>query len=247
MKKYSVTLYYHTNIVTEVYAENEQEAIENARQMAARDDQEIIDILLGGMYEDGQPDCDELEMEDGDVETRIIKKYAKFITDNGHTPKFAYVSTKFDEDDEAYNNYIKISDYIPNHTDGDHDDEYVLFYAEGIRGLLEINTDHYADFSIVDIIEFTDHCGNENEEQEDTRHTLSRLLMETNEKHPMDCDITLQSGAVGLSELEKPTVKKLFQDNEGIIWVCIEGHEEPIELDDIPMEWQHEIVNYFYV
>lgn len=243
MKKYSVTLYYHTNIVTEVSANSEKEAIEQARQMAARDNQEIIDILLGGMYEDGQPDCEEV----GDVVERMRTKHTEFVEQNKHNPKFAHVIAKYDDSEEKFNAYIKLHDFIPCHTDGDPDDEYVLFYSEGINGLCDINTDHNADFSIIDIIEFCDTCGNENEEQEETRHALSRLLMDTDEAHPMHCDITLQSGACGLSELEKPTVKKLFQDSEAIIWVCIEGHHEPIELDDIPMEWQQEIVNYFYV
>ena len=61
MKKYSVTLYYHTNIVTEVFANDEKEAIENARNITSRDDNEILDILLGGMYEDDQPDVDEIK------------------------------------------------------------------------------------------------------------------------------------------------------------------------------------------
>lgn len=61
MKKYKVKLYYHTNVEVDVCAENENDAIENARQMAARDDQEIIDILLGGMQEDSSPDVDEIK------------------------------------------------------------------------------------------------------------------------------------------------------------------------------------------
>lgn len=61
MKKYQVSLYYHTSIVVDVEAENEEAAIEAARQMGARDDEEIIDLLLNGMEEDDSPDVYEIK------------------------------------------------------------------------------------------------------------------------------------------------------------------------------------------
>lgn len=61
MKKYQVSLYYHTSIVVDVEAENEEAAIEAARQIGARDDEEIIDLLLNGMEEDDSPDVYEIK------------------------------------------------------------------------------------------------------------------------------------------------------------------------------------------
>lgn len=61
MKKYQVSLYYHTNIVVDVEAENEEAAIEAAREIGARDDEEIVDLLLNGMEEDDSPDVYEIK------------------------------------------------------------------------------------------------------------------------------------------------------------------------------------------
>jgi hypothetical protein len=60
----------------------------------------------------------------------------------------------------------------------------------------------------------------------------------------MRVGLTLQGGAMGLSELEKPEVETMFQDGEGIIWVQIYG-AEPMELDDVALDWQVEIVDIF--
>ena len=154
MKKYSVTLYYHTNIVVEVSAENEQDAIENARQMAARDDQETIDILLGGMYEDDQPDCDEVEDTDYVVE-RMRTEYKNFVETHGHTPRFADVQYKENEGVRG-SDLIKLKEFEPCNTENDIDDDNVFFYAEGINGLCDINTEHTADFTITAINGFHD-------------------------------------------------------------------------------------------
>jgi hypothetical protein len=40
--------------------------------------------------------------------------------------------------------------------------------------------------------------------------------------------------AIGLSELELPQVTEIFHDCEAIVWVKIEGIDEPIELDELP-------------
>ena len=70
MKKYNVTLYYHTNIDVEVIAENEEDAIELARQEAACDDTDTIDTLLDGMQEDNSPDVEEIGDAEDSVEER---------------------------------------------------------------------------------------------------------------------------------------------------------------------------------
>lgn len=81
--------------------------------------------------------------------------------------------------------------------------------------------------------------------RESIRHFLSRHLMDTSEEKPMGVHLTLQGGAMGLSELEKPEVTSMFQDCEGIIWVQIDGMAEPMELDDVALDWQVEIVDIF--
>lgn len=60
---------------------------------------------------------------------------------------------------------------------------------------------------------------------------------EATEEKPIDCTkdgalLTIGSEeAQGLSELEKPRVIGVFQDFEGIVWVNIEGIDEPQEAD----------------
>ncbi len=61
MKKYEVTLYFHTNITVLVDAENEVDAIEQARQYAARDDNDAVEVLMEGLVEDNTPDVEELK------------------------------------------------------------------------------------------------------------------------------------------------------------------------------------------
>ena len=60
MKKYSVTLYLHTNIEVEVNANDEEEAIENAYNMIDTDDKDIVEALLFGLQEDDTPDVIQL-------------------------------------------------------------------------------------------------------------------------------------------------------------------------------------------
>ena len=59
MKKYEVILYYHTNVTVEVVAEDEESAIEKARQEASLEkyDEEIIAYL----EEDNEPYVEEIK------------------------------------------------------------------------------------------------------------------------------------------------------------------------------------------
>ena len=61
MKNYNVTLYYHTNITVYVDANSAREAVEQARQYAARDDNDAVEVLLGGLVEDDTPDVEEVK------------------------------------------------------------------------------------------------------------------------------------------------------------------------------------------
>jgi hypothetical protein len=57
VKKYQVTLYYHTNVTIEVFAKDEQEAKTNAYIESAYHTQELID----GLEEDSSPDVCEVD------------------------------------------------------------------------------------------------------------------------------------------------------------------------------------------
>ena len=59
MKKYEVTLYYHTNIVVQIKAENEEEAIAVAYEEAGKSkyDQQF----LNNVQDDGGPFVEEVE------------------------------------------------------------------------------------------------------------------------------------------------------------------------------------------
>lgn len=58
MKKYEVTLYYHTSITVEVEAENEQDAI--AEAYCEADDSKYDRQLISNVQEDGAPDVEEI-------------------------------------------------------------------------------------------------------------------------------------------------------------------------------------------
>lgn len=54
LKKYKVTLYYHSSLTLEVNAENEKEAVEIARDEACLRENE--EIMLESLIEDDSPD-----------------------------------------------------------------------------------------------------------------------------------------------------------------------------------------------
>ena len=67
MKKYRVTLYYHTNITVEVQAENEQDAEVNAGIEASK--KEYDQAILSGLERDSSPDIVEIETHDDNMVT----------------------------------------------------------------------------------------------------------------------------------------------------------------------------------
>ena len=78
---------------------------------------------------------------------------------------------------------------------------------------------------------------------EGIRHTLSAALMDTSEEHPMDVCIPLDTGATGLSDLEKNSIIRIFQDpTEGIIWVMVDFYDEYIEFDELTIEDKLQVV-----
>ena len=75
-------------------------------------------------------------------------------------------------------------------------------------------------------------------ELETIRRKLSALLIHTDEKHPIECDIQIgESESMGLSTLLLPVVTAVFmQPDEGIIWFKIEGAHELMEFDDMSID-----------
>ena len=59
MKKYEVTLYYHTSVAVEVEAKNEKEAIEKAYVRVSNP--EWDEVLLENLSEDDEPDVELIE------------------------------------------------------------------------------------------------------------------------------------------------------------------------------------------
>ena len=65
--------------------------------------------------------------------------------------------------------------------------------------------------------------------RESIRHFISSNVCGSTEDEPYQCDILVYD--------------RIFEDNEGIIWLYLQGTDEPVRLDDIPIETQVEIVN----
>jgi hypothetical protein len=90
------------------------------------------------------------------VNKEMRKLYKEFVKKNGHDPKFAVVTVKFDGEDEEFTDNIKLNGFDPQNTTLDKDDNNVIFYANGIEELCQINKENIADFKITEIYEFTD-------------------------------------------------------------------------------------------
>jgi hypothetical protein len=60
----------------------------------------------------------------------------------------------------------------------------------------------------------------------------------------MELHIDIYEVSQGLSEMEKPMVKTIFADQEGIVWITIDFEDEPIELDSILTDSIREILQW---
>ena len=70
--------------------------------------------------------------------------------------------------------------------------------------------------------------------RESLRRKFSALLMNTDEQHPMSCEVLLEEEIFGLSTLQIPKCIGVFQEpKEGIICFIIEYFENPVEFDDM--------------
>lgn len=76
------------------------------------------------------------------------------------------------------------------------------------------------------------------------RKYLSRHLMDTDEDHPLKCEITVErDGSIGLSSLEMPVITAMYQDDMGIIWCDEDGCT--FELDSYSIDEQMSIIQGF--
>lgn len=100
-----------------------------------------------------QPNPADTKLSINDV---LFKAYCEFKEKNGHSPKFAHVGIKYDDDDEVSTDWIKLRDFDENDTQNDPDDNNVVFYCRGIEELMKINLFPIADFKIVEFYEFSD-------------------------------------------------------------------------------------------
>ena len=82
--------------------------------------------------------------------------WKEFLHQNGCEPKFAMVAIQFDGEDETVPDVIKVSGFDREDTMNDEDGNSVVFFADGINELCQINDASIADFRIVDFYEFTD-------------------------------------------------------------------------------------------
>ena len=80
--------------------------------------------------------------------------------------------------------------------------------------------------------------------RESCRKYLSRFLMDTDEEHPYECDITLEyPDGFGMSSLEYPNLVRMWQDKtEGYIGFEIDGMG-PIMFESIRDDELIQIIN----
>lgn len=84
---------------------------------------------------------------------KIKKLHKEFVKKNGHEPKYAEAIVEFDGEDKTHD-IIKLRDYDPMNILNDIDYNNVIYYADGLNGLLHLGEEGC--FSIVDIVKFSD-------------------------------------------------------------------------------------------
>ena len=93
----------------------------------------------------------------GTLNKKIKQLHKEFVKNNGNEPKFAEVVVRWDGDSEedTIDSIIKLKDFDPRNTENDIDDSNVIFYADGIAGLCQVNGGGNG-FTITDIVMFCD-------------------------------------------------------------------------------------------
>ena len=81
--------------------------------------------------------------------------------------------------------------------------------------------------------------------QECIRQYFQRMLVDTSEESPVECDIIVDTAdSQGISDLQKPHVIGMYQDpTQGIIYLQFEGDEEHwYELEYFALDCQLDII-----
>ena len=88
---------------------------------------------------------------------KIKQLHKEFVRKNGNEPRFADVVVRWDGDSEedTINSLIKLKDFDPRNTENDVDDEHVIFFAQGVAELCQVNGGGHG-FTITDINGFCD-------------------------------------------------------------------------------------------
>lgn len=70
---------------------------------------------------------------------------------------------------------------------------------------------------------------------------LRERLQDTSEDTMVECCVpTPNPGYFGMGELEKPTITKIYRNDDGIM-VYLNDDEEPVPLHFLALEWQYEL------
>ena len=126
----------------------------------------------------------------------------------------------------------------------------IIITKEDIQGCCPFCKEHNLAVSTNENGETIYHC-NECESdftEDDFKHEIYRQRIscicggeEATEESPIDCTnqstilVLGEDEAMGISTLQMPHVTSVFQDYEGIVWVNIEGSDEPMEADVLRM------------
>ena len=88
---------------------------------------------------------------------KMKQLHKEFVKLNGNEPRFADVAVRWDGDseDDTIDCLIKLKDFDPRNTENDPDDEHVIYFAEGITELCQVNEGGHG-FTITDINGFSD-------------------------------------------------------------------------------------------
>ena len=90
------------------------------------------------------------------VTKKMRKLHREFVKEHGHEPKYVDVIVKWQDWDALCHETLKMRDFDPENTENDPDDSEITFYVNGIDGLCELATEKVEDFTITDVVEFSD-------------------------------------------------------------------------------------------
>ena len=82
----------------------------------------------------------------------IREEYDKFVKENGHEPRYASVSIKYNDEDSYFGGIIKMS------SDTDEKDELIFFYSNGIGDIESLSEENNGEDFVIepDYVDFLD-------------------------------------------------------------------------------------------